>query len=309
MNETERNPLTQKDPKPFHYKYARPIVAIDLCCIGISKEPVQEWKDSITGKPDDEKPQKRLVVFIQRKDEGDPWCLPGRFMHFASTPGDENENKSGEEWRDTLDRVRERSWNSYSIIAGKVRDESLGYKVPLNEDILYSVPPLDRKDRDHRHRIISLPRVTFVGNHMEPIRPELDHVARWVPIETVVSPKTDEQAYNLGYDHITIVKNALLQLRIEASTRPLGKGLVSDDNDFDLQELAEIYNVLFGKQFSKSNLKKQFEEKGLIQSNATSPLKKGQRRRGERFRFVNEVYDRYKDDPLKFTFLPRTKEE
>lgn len=305
MNKTESNPPTQKDPKPFHYKYARPIVAIDLCCIGISKESLQEWKGSAS-KLGEEKPKNRLVVFIQRKDEEEPWCLPGRFMNFASTPGDENpedpnENKSGEEWRDTLDRVRERSWSSHSIIAGKVRDEPIGYKVPLNEDILYSVPPLDRKDRDHRWRIISLPRVTFVGNRVEPIRPELEHVARWVAIEELI----EERAYSLGYDHVAIVKNALLQLRIEASTRPLGKGLVSDDNDFDLQELVEIYNVLFGKQFSKSNLKKQFEEKGLIQSNATSPLKKGQRRRAERFRFVDEVYKEFTEEPLKFSFLPR----
>ena len=339
MNKTERNPhflnleelnleeLNLEELKellkefPFLYKHARPNIAIDLCSIGISYEQVQENRSLNASKSDNKKAKGELVVFIQRKsefikqknDNGEeeqksaPWCLPGRFMKFAERPGARNETQSGEVWTETLARVKKLEWPIRSEVAGRITAGMVEYEVPVNEDCLYNVPFLDRIDRDPRGRVVSLPIVTFIGSKIEPIPEGIEHVARWVPIRELLRGKEYEDM--IGYDHKTIVELGLRQLLVEAATRPLGKGLVSKDTDFDLQELVDIYNVLFNRNFSKSNIKKMLEVRMIIRSNATNSLEQGQRRRGERFHFVDEVYDRYKDDPLKFTFLPRTKEE
>ena len=287
---------------PFRYHHARANIAVDLCSIGILKEPSEEK----TGKNNEKRTDNKLAIFIQRKSESELWALPGRYMWIAQNPGVENEKTEGEIWQQTLERSCRREWSRHIEIAGRITDKPVIYNVPKNEDCLFFVGFLDGLERDPRGRVISLPVVTFVG-HVEQVPSEIEHVAHWVPIESLL--KNDNNTYMLGYDHNRIIKLAYRQLLIEASTRAIGRNLVSDNHNFDLDELVEIYCVLFNKNFSKSNLKKQFETKGLIRSTSTQTLEKGQRRRGERFTFVDDVYDRFIENPLLFSFLPRTKDE
>ena len=289
------------DEYPFHYRHARPNIAVDICSLGIIKTIPNG--NPIHGKYQaDEVFSNKLMVFIQRRNEAEKWSLPGKYMHFATTPGEDNELKDGELWKDTLERARYREWPAHKEVAGRVTDDCIKYLVPVNDDCCFQVPILDRIDRDPRGRVLSLPIVTFVG-YVQPISKELDHVARWVPLSSDFSKDGE---YSLGFDHENIVSQSYKQLLIEVQSRPIGLNLVSNNEDFDIEEIVALYSVLFGKKFEKSNIKKQFVGKRVVCSTSKKPLEKGRRRIGERFCFNITNYEEYKKN-REFAFYPRLK--
>ena len=289
--------VNSNDDCPFHYRHARPNVAVDICSLGIIRGQVDSQNESIDNS------SSRLVVFITRKEASEPWGLPGGFMHFSDIPGHQNETVGGDTLATALARVRCRKWDAYKNIAGKKIEGSIKYQVPVNDDILVQAPILDRLDRDPRGRVLSIPFVTFVGFVDSNTIPEdINHVAKWVPIFS----DFDDGDYPLAFDHPYIIQSCYQTILTEARTRVIGRNLVNE-KDFDLQELIDIYETLFNKRFEKSNFRKQFEQKNVIVSTtADSPLEEGKQRRiGERFRFNESVYDQYKNK-RDFAFNPRS---
>lgn len=291
--------INSKDDGPFHYNHARPNVAVDICSIGIIRDQIDFQNEPI------DNPSSRLSVFITRKKASDPWGLPGGYMHFAEKPGRENETKDGETIEVAIDRVKHREWPAYREIAGRVINESMKYEVPINEDFFVQARVLDRLDRDPRGRVLSIPFVTFVGFvDLQTIPEELSHVARWVPLDSNFGENGD---YPLAYDHPNVIPGCYDTLLTEARTRVIGRNLVKD-KVFDLQELIDLYEILFDKRFERSNFRKQFIDKNVIISTSETPLEAGKRRIGERFRFNESAYEEYKIK-RDFAFNPRNKEK
>lgn len=284
---------------PFHYNHARPNVAVDICSIGIIKGQFEAQNES------SDNSSSRLVVFITRKKASDPWGLPGGYMHFAEKPGRENETKDGETIETAIDRVKHREWPAYREIAGRVINESMKYEVPINDDFKVQARVLDRPDRDPRGRVLSIPIVTFVG-FVDPktIPEELSHVARWVPLDSNFGEDGD---YPLAYDHPNVIPECYHTLLTEARTRVIGRNLVNEE-EFDLQDLIDIYDLLFNKRFERSNFRKQFVQKEVIISTLETPIEEGKRRTCERFRFNNIAYEEYKKN-RDFAFNPRSNKD
>lgn len=120
--------------------------------------------------------------------------------------------------------------------------------------------------------------------------------AQWFPIEEVPP---------LAFDHDYILRKATEQLKKDIHFEPIGFGLL--DEQFTMPELQRLYESILGVHFDRRNFYKKMLQTGILeeaettdesdsQASEQSCCEEPRRRKGTKFSFNKERYERLKED-------------
>lgn len=274
--EKENNEQKKKvDEKPFHYRHARANIAVDMVVFGV----IPNFNE--------------LCVFVQRDDDDEKWCLPGRFMHCGNSLTEETAEEDNWDLKQTRESALQMTWPIKTIHKNKILKESVSYTIELNKDLVCQLEAMSELKRDSREkRVVSIPYMTLVSVDKDDIPSDInEYVAQWMPLSRLITENDTPGEIQLDHDHLNILGNGLKRLFQEVRTRPVGKGMLPPE--FDISQLIHIYNVILkamGVSVDRSNLRKLLLDRGVIEeiNNESAPGKTG-----TKYRFVDETYDEY----------------
>jgi len=171
-------------------------------------------------------PQKRLQVLLVKRAEHPfigLWSLPGTFLKLSET-------------------FEEASLRCLKI-KSQVEDVYL--------EQLYSFGAVKR---DPRHRIISIAYMGLINkNHYDHMA--ISENAAWF---TVLDGQLAD-AGDLAFDHAEIIKYGLSRLKNKLEYSDIAFSLLP--GQFTLAELQQVYELILGKSFSKSNFQRKIRDK------------------------------------------------
>lgn len=316
---TDSKPLTENiDEKPFHYKHARPYVAVDCVVFGIMPENDNNLLHVLL---------RRKTNVKKKKKE---WVLPGRILQGGIDPGNEfdgaetlvqviiraltfsielsrSESKrfESEEYthQDTSRTITYSLIDPNSIIQIE-GDETL---TPEGSHEVHAGPMVEftqllakfSPTRDWRQRTISVPYMLMTMPR-ERIPDYFEEDLKWFPVN-------DISQLPIGYDHCEIISQALQRLSEIARTQPIGRGMLN--NKFTINDIAHLYETILDyPSLDRSNLKKLLLQRRLILPSTENPPQGGHLQgRQEYFEFDESVYSDYQKNK-DFAFNPRPRQ-
>lgn len=248
------------DEKPFHYKYARTNIVVDVVAFGILPE----------NQPDNNE----LRVFVIRpKGEGD-WWLPGGFWGYgnnANIETDEDEKNCTMEKAimSSLSRV----WEVKKVGFEESSTSEVGYTIKPNIDFIFQLDAMFMSNQnDLQSRVLSVPYMTLVS--VKNAIPSIinSNYAQWMPVSKLIKRIKDDDFVSgeekLACGYFDILKRGLMRLFQEMKIRPIGgsKDVVDEEvidkyvnnedrpniddyfmlkSEFKISELIHIYDVIY----------------------------------------------------------------
>ncbi|MFT4304420.1 MAG: NUDIX hydrolase [Candidatus Woesearchaeota archaeon] len=167
----------------------------------------------------------------------------------------------------------------YSACQRELRDETGVNNIYLKPLKIYAKP-----DRDPRGRVLTIPFLALTDSSIIELHASHDaDLAKWHSVYEL--PK-------LAFDHESIIKDALQQLRLEIQTTNIANQLMP--SKFTLTELQKAYEIVLDKNLDKRNFRKRIDYLGILRP--LNELKtEGAHRPAQLFCFKTKKYETMKD--------------
>ena len=188
-----------------------------------------------------------------------------------------------------LKRNFEPAMGEWSLMGGFVKDEEsvnnaakrvLKELTGLEDVYMEQVAAFGEVNRDPGERVISVAFYALINindYNRELVR---KNNAFWININELPG---------LIFDHAEMVKQALHQMRIKASSSPIGFNLLPEL--FTLPQLQSLYEAIYGETLDKRNFRKRVKEMNFIEETGLKS-KDTTRRKAYLDKFNNTVYNK-----------------
>lgn len=188
---------------------------------------------------------------------------------------------------------------SWALPGGLVKDnESLEEAVQreLKEETGVSINYLEQLytfgavDRDPRNRVLSVAYYGLVKPDVFELNASTDASdVKWFNVK--YTPE-------LAFDHIEILKMAIIRLQGKMSYEPVGFELL--DKKFPFSELEKLYKTVLDRPIDRRNFKKKIMKFGFIEETDEKQLLGGAGRPGFLYQFNPEKYFQLKNEGINF---------